>query len=143
MQRVEKTVMVPTPKVKFIAFDGKEFEDEADCLNYEHSLKIRKVEEQVEHCNALDDCAPFDGGENYESHNYRWYKPKSKKDLELLRDAFGEKFSDDCIGQWICVETTDYDGECWVQTISECIAYANSILVPMGYEITIKAKEDV
>lgn len=142
MQRVEKTVMVPTPKLWFIAFDGKEFEDEIDCLNYEHSQKVNRVDGQVERCRALDDYAPFDGGENYESHSYRWYKPKSKEDLDLLCDAFGDKFPDDCIGQWVCVETTDYDGECWVQTVSECIDYANSVLGPMGYEVTIKAKEN-
>lgn len=95
MKKVEKIEMVATPKTKFIAFDGQEFEREADCRSYELALNVAKVEAQIERCKALDDCAPFDGGENYESHTYRWYKPKSKEDIELLCAAFGDKFDEE------------------------------------------------
>lgn len=140
MQRIEKIEMVPNPVVKFIAFDGKEFLKEDECRNYEFAIKLKRVEEQVETAVKLDDHAPFNGGENYESHSYRWYKPKSIEELELLRDAYGDKFNDSDIGQWVCVETCDHD-ECWVVPVSDCIAYVNAVLGPMGYEMTIKAKE--
>ena len=140
MQRIETVVTEPKSIVKFLAEDGREFAKERECFEYEFAIKRKRVDAQVETKAELDDLPPFDGGENYESHEYKWYKPKTKNDLELLRSAYGNKFDDCYIGQWVCVEICD-DGECWTMPLSNCIDYVNRILSCMGYEISIKPKE--
>lgn len=140
MQRVEKVVSGSKSVVRFVAEDGREFANEHDCFAYELAIKRKRADAQVETKIELDNLPPFDGEENYEPYKYKWYRPKSKEDLELLCNAYGNQFDDSCIGQWVCVEICK-DGKCWTVCLNDCIEYAKHLLNYMGYEMFIKAKE--
>lgn len=127
-----RTVMVPTEKAFWVANDGTVFEKENDCENYELSVfrgRLNDSKDVIE-CKAAFDYPPFDGGEYYENHGYRWFKPLNEKGVELLNRAFPSSFTklgDDSIDDWHCVEYTDYDNECWWHELSICRRYANEL----------------
>lgn len=121
----------------FVAFDGKEFSDKKICENYERETKIEIAKKTVENCTELEGFLPFNGGENYESHNYLWFRAKKKEEIKTLRDAFGNTIDDNDIGVWICVEDCG-DFEFYVTPITYCIDYANSVMEKLGYRLVLE-----
>ena len=137
--RTEETIV--REKIIFIANDGKEFVDRLACQHYEKELTFKKVNEIIEKADL--DSPNFDGGENYESHNYRWYRPKNKEEILLLINAYGEEVNIGItdIGKWVCIETDCSDDYVWITTLEDGINYARSILDKLGFDMEIKPKE--
>lgn len=133
-----EVIKVVTKKV-YVAFDDTEFNTFNECVDYEKALS-KKMLEVIEHCDALDGRAPFDGGENMECHDYTWYKPKNLEEIEMLREyLYAENLDANDIGKWICIEESeDYT---WVHPIDDAIAYVAEILDKLGYILRIEEKE--
>lgn len=142
MQEIKKRVVESRMVSKYIAEDGKEFDNSLACEIYETALFRQRANEQVEFCRELDDHPPCYGNEDYDSREYRWYKPKNREDVQILKAAYEDGlFSDSDIGRWICVELTTY-GRCRSTALNDCMEYLNKILVPLGYEMTVQKRQE-
>jgi len=142
MTIVDKTERVDRQVTYYVAVDGTTFANRSDCLEYEMKILRSKVFANVECRREADDYPPCNGGENMESHSYRWFRPRSAKDIDLLGDCFGrEKFSYAEIGKWICVECFE-DGECCrVTNLESSVEYAKELLGFFGYNLLYIPKE--
>lgn len=133
-------IKVVTKKV-YIAFDGAEFDTFRECEDYERAL-AKKMLEVIEHCDSLDGYVPFDGGENMESHDYTWYKPKNLEEIKMLKKYLNTNDIDDNdVGKWICIEESD--DYTWVHPVDNAIAYVAEILDKLGYILRIEEKKCV
>lgn len=139
MKQITKTEQVEKKVVKFISEDGTEFDNEKDCLNYERQYWRKKLDNSGIEIGDTEypNC---DGGENYESHTYKWYRPKSHEEIELLRKAYEleeHELRKELIGKWICIEIDCDDDFLWLTTIDDGIAYTKALLEILGYEMTV------
>lgn len=114
---------------KYIAEDGAEFSSREACLNYE-SLKGKEKLSMIEQCKEAEGCSNFDGWEHMECYDYFWFRPMSKKDVDILNKAFSQDSSNeityDIIGEWICIECGSYDFS-WSK-LSDGISYVTDLL---------------
>ena len=147
--RIEKEV-VTVNKTIYIACDGKEFDDNIKCSEYEKWLNRTEQEKQLEEIEAkhsLDDVTPLDGAEYYEGHDYRWYRPKSIEEIDLLNDYYGLDsgyLTKEHIGEWVCIEAYDIynpNEACYVSHISSSIKQIEFLFNELGYDVTIKKRE--
>ena len=147
-KKITETVTVN--RTMYIAEDGTEFEEYRACELHEENLLRAKQEEalqSIEHKEAMDQISPLDGGEYYESHDYRWFKPKNMEEINLLNTFFGIEFDplvESDIGEWICVENYDIsrmDEPSWVSRLKGNIQHIKWFLEQFGYEISIKESE--
>ncbi len=142
-QETRKEVVQKTEYVtKYIAFDGTEFLKEVECIAYEREKfaempRIKEIE-----CEEAINHPPFDGGEYYESHEYRWFKPMSQEDIDLLLKAFPHSYGMEygAVGEWVCIEDSgcDYYSSC----LSDSIHYAQSLLGKFGFDMFIAKRPD-
>lgn len=126
-EKIEKRLVTA-----YISEDNIEFKNLDDCLEHELKIKMSRLS-SIMKCDSLDDYANFNGSECYEDSTYTWYKPSSKVELELLRDAYGtidknvlHSFHDGLIGKWICIERRD--DQVWFSTLDDAIAFAEMVL---------------
>lgn len=142
MKEITRNETVTTTKEVsyFVANDGKEFQYKSDCEAHEMSLIRDEIEsgkhsDHILYCAKLDDVIPFDGAEHMEYYDYRWYKPLDKEGIKLLNEAYSrsreEKFGDELIFRWVCVEDNqldrDYDSV-WITTLDDCLEHAEKIV---------------
>lgn len=129
-------------KTVYISVDGKEFTDMRACYKHERDYYRSIANNTIETTDC--DSPNFDGGENYESHNYRWYRPRNKEEILLLINAYGEdtNIGETDIGKWVCIETDCGDDYIWTTTLEDGINYARSILDKLGFDMEIKPKEN-
>ncbi len=112
MKTVVKEVVkkVVEKKKVFVAEDGKEFDKEWRCREYETDLlrKMAKERNDIEFCDALEGRAPnyseWDSGDC--DKDYYWIKANSKEAVELLNKAYHPIYNDRVFeeGTWMCVE---------------------------------------
>lgn len=141
MKELVREVVEPKKVIEYIADDGTPFTDRRSCLQYERAKLLEKVEAEVQCCSEIDNYANFDGCENMEAHQYKWYYPKSIEQIELLQQAYGtDKILDSHVNEWICVEYEDDGDFVWVSKLSDSIQYAKSLLKALGYSISIRKK---
>lgn len=147
--RVEKEV-VTVNRTIYIACDGKEFDNLDKCKEHESWLNRTEQEKQLEEIetkHSLDDVAPLDGAEYYENHDYRWYRPKSIEEIDLLNDYYGIDsgyLTKEDIGEWVCIEAYDIynpNEDCYASCISSSIKQIEFLLNELGYDVTIKKRE--
>lgn len=147
MKRIEKKELIEKVVPKYIADDGKEFTNEHDCLRYERTFALEKLED-IETNEDADGYPNFDGSECYESHSYTWYRPKNEHEIELLKAAYSygshsaTEFHDGMIGKWVCVETDCSDDFLWVSMLDDGVEYAKTLLSRLGYDMVVTAKEE-
>ena len=124
---------------KYVAFDGKEFDDCLECEAYEEECK-QKLLDKIEH--AAKGFAPCDGNYHDDENTYTWYRPNSKDDLAVLNDIIEDcTFDETLIGSWVCVET-DESGSSWLTTVDHCIGYVENLFGKLGFEVSITKKEE-
>lgn len=128
-----RTVMAPKEKTFWVADDGTAFENKFECEDYELIVYRNRLgdSKDVVECKDADGFAPFDGGEHYEEHRYRWFKPLNERGIELLNKAFPADpaaLSNGDIGKWHCVEYSDPDCGCWWGELSCSQNYAERLL---------------
>ena len=142
MKEIVKVEYVEKTVTKYVASDGEEFYDSRLCQAYESSLAAKELDKSgIEICKEAEGFPNFDGGENYESHFYRWYRPQNSQQIELLRKAYNaDKISEEHIGHWICIELDCGDDFVWLTSLDDSIEYARQLLEKLGYEMTITKK---
>lgn len=143
-QTIVETVQKETKK--YVACDGKPFDKEYECREYEFDIKFGKALEDIEHCKELDGCPPFDGGEYMENHDYYWFRPKSAQELMQLLDAVeGDSqllFSRKYIGRWICIELASYDRDCvWLASFDDGVSYVSRLGSELGYDVILRKRK--
>ncbi len=122
----------------FVSDDGTEFEYLEQCIAYERKQQLKEIE-QIEQCPEAEYQPNFNGSENMEFHEYKWFRPKNSNEIELLNLYAGENacIDDTSIGKWVCVEI----GEAvWISTLDEGIEYVKTLLGNLGFDITISEK---
>ena len=131
MIEIRETRLVRQEIVRFKANEtGKEFNTEKECTDYEARRRVLAEQiSHIEHCAELDGCSNCDGGENYESHDYKWYRPKNKEEIDVLNEYYeGERqLYDDCINTWVCIDLRD-DVIDYYTTIEDGLSHASFIL---------------
>lgn len=89
----------------FIAKDGREFCDERMCHEHEELLSAL---ETIETCDELDGKAPFGFSFPFRPESdYKWYKPKTAKEIGILNKYYRTNIFPWETSQWICVEKTN------------------------------------
>ena len=128
---------------EYISKDGRVFDNIDACLSWEKELenlnaKFNGVETNPE----VHGWMNIDGCEHSSDAHYDWYLPKSKEELDTLKDYFGDPdadFDDSYIGKWICVE--QLDSSAWVSELESGIYYAKTLLEKFGYKVTIEKNQ--
>jgi len=148
----------------YVARDGEKFDSAKKCVEYEeklkrHEEKLKRYEEELKRAEqykklkeietkvSLDDVTPLDGGEYLEHHDYRWYRPKSIEEVDLLNAFFyvdKGTLTKEHIGEWVCIQNYDiyYSKETpWVAFLKDSIKHIKWFLNEFGYDITNKERE--
>lgn len=139
----KKTVVIEN--ATYIADDGKEFTSQHDCEKYENKNALEKRLEAVKHLAVLDDYPPCNGGENYESHYYRWFKVSNQEELDLLNAAFsdGSVNTAENFPEFINIESDNEDltDGYWTH-LSECKNYVTELFDKLGFIVSITQNEE-
>ena len=134
---------------KFIANDGEEFGNQWACKA--HEWDIHDKENMPESAEAfklkvLNGYPPCDGSENWESHNYEWFKVNNVEELTLVRETFQitetKTTKCDSFPEYICIEHDDTYYQCFGQTLSRCIEYVKELLGKLGFDVIIIPKKE-
>ena len=130
---------------KYIAEDGAVFYDEAGCLRHEKDLEkadLKAKLDQIECCEKAENSTPLDGCEYMEYHDYKWYRPKTREEADVLYEFYGleSHIGDGCIGQWVCIEVCD--DCCWFSSLNLSIVHIKMFFDMFGYDVTITKKEE-
>lgn len=129
----------------YVAFDGKEFSCEYDCLLHELDLNYEEAIRKIETCEKAESYPPCDGMEYADNKNYTWFRPKNTEEIDLLNKLIyhsWQKLTTKEIGRWICIETTGYSNDTWVSTIDDCMSYVRMLFSKLGYEVSITERTD-
>lgn len=134
----------------YIAEDGKEFDNIADCRRYEESLN-RKVGfdfiDKEYRIPELDDQIPIHSDASFSGFStYRWYKVNNKEELTKIEEAYGEPVydSDDLIfPTYICMETEDehYNGQPYHYTLDETMRDTRAFFKNFGWKVEFKRED--
>lgn len=149
-----KTEIISCPV--YIALDGRRFNDKLECANYEIALnrasKFKFLKTKVDAIECIENSyAPFGysciDDERYE---YRWYRPKSQEEVDVLNDFFNIDIEcngsvEKIIGEWVGIEIDgDYDsytGKEDVYVISSLDSSIKKLInfyVALGYSIKVE-----
>jgi hypothetical protein len=131
--------------ITYIAEDGAKFTTAMDCRKHEAKIQREKKYAQVIKLLVLDDeegKIPCDGGENYESHVWEWYKVANASELEILNGVFNTTAKVYSYPEFICIERNSEDSdEGYSQTLSGCIDYVKAFFSYFGYTVSFQASE--
>ena len=139
--KVVKEVVV-REETRYIAEDGMVFFAEAECKRHEKDIAradLKAKLELIEFCDAADDNPPVDGGEYYEYNSYRWYRPKTMEEAQVLVEWYelDTCMTEEDIGQWICIENSEDGYAAWYHNIVHSIKYVKRLFDLLGYDVTI------
>lgn len=133
----KKTVEITTKT--YVSDDGLVFDSECACKEHERQVLYNQLE-NIEQCKEAENLPNCDGGENYESHSYVWYRPKTQEDVCLLRRVY-DMPDVSFLNKWICIEL-DSEGEyLWYTYLADGINYVKDLLSRLGYDVTITPKQ--
>lgn len=143
MKRVEhkEYKYTETVKVKYVAFDGTEFDREYECRAYEDKVNMDMLLNTVPNCKEAKDMPPL-GGCDAEDHSFLWFRPNRISHLKMIEKVcrLDEGYLDSTdLGKWICIEF-GYDGDAWASYLECDIEYMKRLLGHLGYDVTITEK---
>ena len=124
----------------YIAKDGKEFMSGQDCLKYEMRLDKEEARKDIADLLVYDNTVakiPCDGGENYESHVWEWYKVENQEQLNRLNVFFNTAARAEVFPEFVCIEHYEGDDEGYSQTLTNCIDYVKRFFKDFGYEVEL------
>ena len=81
----------------YIADDGKEFDNERKCLNYEHDIAEEKAREAIQHL-VLENItvSPLTIYDDFRDVGTTWYKVETENDFKLIQEycdlAYGDYY---------------------------------------------------
>ena len=138
MEIIKTTTYEKVEQIRYVAEDGKRFLTAEECAEYEnHQNFLKSKLEGIESAIEIENSANFDGAENYESHSYYWYRPKSVDEIFYLEKYYGCHIHESVVGEWICIEKDD-GGDAWYSRLEDGMHYVRTLLQSLGYEITVK-----
>ena len=129
----KERIVVDTYQV-YIAVDGKEFDNEKECLEHEKNLRLEELEEEVKKfaISQYEGIPPIYREEDHYNASYYWYVIKNEETYSILREYYElEEGSDmdyfsepDAYPAVVCVEVS-YD---WCEThyLKRMINFAKS-----------------
>lgn len=147
MKTIKKTVerVVEETITVYRADDGKEFNSETDCHDYEIDLKrnVALARSDVEVSETLKGFAPEVAGYGWdESCEYIWVMPHSEEAATYLQKAYQSEYSTARFrkDEWMCIEI---DGSGNVDLISEnmLIRSVEDQFKKMGIKVFFERKE--
>ena len=111
---------------KYVASDGKVFEDRLECEEYEKYALAKTEYEKIKHLRVseLDDLIPLNFDASYsEWSHYEWYKVENDSQLDAIETYYDVSISSQNYPTYICVETEDDErnGTPYVTTLQDCI----------------------
>lgn len=138
MKIVERKEVIEKVINTYIAKDGKEFNNERDCLWYERRLEVEESRNEADRfkIESMDNCIPINTNDFMsESSYYRWYKVENENDLHLLEKAYEIKLTvPKTYPEIICIE--EYDTDCYDYYMSNMFEVTKRFWKNLGYEIT-------
>lgn len=125
MKVKESKQVIETIVKTYIAEDGQEFQSESKCIEHDLQLKFensfKKIEPLMVH---EDNYVPCNGGENYESHLYRWFKVENQEQLDLINNFYNTDIKVNTFPEHICVEQyEEMNYDCYGTTLTACKEY--------------------
>lgn len=142
---METKVKVVTTEVKvYIATDGKEFESQWACEQYEKSLGRGEAIAEAEklRIHRLDNLVPLLPDGANPDNVFRWYNLTSEDDFRVLEIACGDYIREpELYPDLYCVETCGYDpydGDAYGCSLTECKREAESLWQWLGYKVTFE-----
>lgn len=141
---IKRTIKEVAPEYvySYIAFDGKEFDNKWRCWKYESNLLLKKIFDHSQVCIEAEDNIPFNGKSYSDLRNCYWIKPldyDAISYINLMIDNELCKRTVKDIENWICLEISDDDQCCYVETLDSCIDYVKKMFGYFGMaEITKK-----
>lgn len=148
IREIKKSVMVD--KMFYVAEDGKEFDTYFDCAKYVKEIEYTKrcaELKKIEYKASMDGRTPLDGCEYMECHDYRWFRPKTLEEIDLLNKIYmfdNHPLDEKDIGEWVCIEADDieyYREFAWNIRLKDSIEHIKWFVEQFGYEINIKESE--
>lgn len=124
-------------RIKYIAEDGKEFDDEAQCKNYEENIMIERL--QIKRLNGVVPLTIIDGEVNFDN-KFIWYKVNNKEELNSLKEEYAIEKGDLAINifpEIICIEDDDHDNPP-TYTLSDIKRLTKKFWGKMGYDLELK-----
>lgn len=138
MKIIEKKEIVEKVINTYIAKDGKEFNNERDCLWYEKQLETEEAINKADRfkIESMDNYIPINtDGCMSENSYYRWYKVENDNDLRLLEKAYEIKLTaPTTYPEIICIE--EYDIDCYDYYMRDMIEVTKGFWNRLGYEVT-------
>lgn len=145
MKEIVKKTIVEHEEIVFEATDGTIFHREADCLYYESELARKAIlnRDDIVIGEEANGFAPFNGGENYESHDYLWFKPLTPEGATALHEAFPPVNAGidamSMVGEWVCIE--DLSDGYFYTWLGDDIDYVRNLCSRLGYEVSFQPKK--
>lgn len=140
MEKFKKKTMkyVETEVDVFVANDGKQFETEQECLDYEAQLEEREKRRAQLLIPELDDLLPLSNDlDNGYDHTYQWYRVNSKDDFELLNENYRYALVEpEVYPDIICVQ--EYADDYVTYLLTDLISDINKFLNHFGYQAVEK-----
>lgn len=133
----------------YVAFDGKEFEHEEDCVEYEkknndvYKTMERRIESMM--INEADGYMPCDGKEHNENYCYSWFRAETEQDLEAINDYYQldsyNRF--DSTLELPCIVGVEYDEAYRCEgiysfTMADCERHVKHLFEKLGKKIIIE-----
>lgn len=146
--RIKEEVKVVEQTVRtYIAEDGKEFQYESECRDYEERLhfteKVKGAEElRIE---TLDQLTPIMYNDYLNNDNvFIWYKVESENDLKTLEEAYNvfNVLDINSYPELVCVESiyAPYESadDVYWYTLTSCKTDTEAFWKTMGYKVTLE-----
>ena len=135
MRRTYKTVQ----REIWIADNGREFDNEADCLRYE--AEMDKIKDVLESMEVAKDVIPH-GFSTYDDIHYTWYKVATPEEVEVINKEINVDWCSlnniKSFPEYVCIET-DYDDERYAETtLTKLMEEYAQFLEIFGVKITYK-----
>ena len=99
-------------KKKYIAIDGKEFDDKFSCQEWENGIRLKSVIDRLCALPHFSHTPEFVDSD----HAWEWYLVSSEEDLDLVTEYYeisGEPcpidIEQESYPQWIAVSSCDFD----------------------------------
>lgn len=143
MNIVQKTKMVETPTIAYVAFDGTEFDSCYKCQCYEEEIRWKYLDE-IKQYKSAEGFSNTTGDYTNDENSFYWFVPQSEKDVDKLNSFF--PFSCDEvsyleIGEVICIEESHSGDEAWFTYMKTGIDYVKRLFDNLGYDVTFTKRE--
>ena len=133
------------------AYDGKEFTNQWQCLEYERDTLKSKILNDIECCKEIIGCPTFsDGDRSPDMSEFYWVRPKDEAEAKLISDFFAASKDfgysgpvdgmwdkgKSLIGKWVCLEISE-DNNIYYEKLDGGVEYVFKVLQKLGYSMYV------